>query len=537
MRIKTQLTLFIVLMIGLVGGMTWIGLSTFRALGQSVEAQRKTTQALHDALDAESRASLAFKTAVQEWKNVLIRGHDAEARAKYAKALKESSQEVVKSLGEIEALGPAIGLDATLVPPVRTGLNDLLAAYDAAQAAWKVGDDLAYRAADGALKGKDRPVAKAMEALRKGINDLADAGQARTVAEAQAAETDGERHLIGFAIGTALVAILVGTAFSLLLRRPLERLRQTLVRLAAHDFHHPVSDQSRRDEIGEMASALEQLRRGLEAEHEVTLALQARIAELTRAAEGLAQTGSTLTQAAGTSSTRAAGVVQASRETSESVSSAAAAAEEMSASIQEISVSSGQAVDMVQKAMANGQEATAAMAEMVRANEAINQVAKSIADIAARTNLLALNASIEAASAGDAGRGFAVVAGEVKDLARQTATSTQDISTRIDGVRHSVQQVEGAIARMTQAIEGISGIQQSIAGSLQAQSAVTSDIGHTIITVSTRSQAIADAIAEVSSSAATTEQNAQVTSAAAQELTRLAGEFGSLAKRLERSAA
>src|SRR3954451_2927057 len=106
----------------------------------------------------------------------------------------------------------------------------------------------------------------------------------------------------------------------------------------------------------------------------------------------------------------------------------------------------------------------------------IGKVTETITEISSQTNLLALNAAIEAARAGSAGKGFAVVANEIKELAQQTATATEDIKGRIGGVQSSAATGIGEIERVSQVIREVSDIVASIAAAIEEQSTVTRDI-------------------------------------------------------------
>src|SRR5208337_849333 len=106
----------------------------------------------------------------------------------------------------------------------------------------------------------------------------------------------------------------------------------------------------------------------------------------------------------------------------------------------------------------------------------IGAVADMIGDIAARTNLLALNATIEAARAGDAGKGFAVVASEVKQLAAQTARSTQEIGRQIGEVRAATGASVTAVDQIERTIGEIEAIAGSIAAAVEQQGAATAEI-------------------------------------------------------------
>jgi methyl-accepting chemotaxis protein len=121
-------------------------------------------------------------------------------------------------------------------------------------------------------------------------------------------------------------------------------------------------------------------------------------------------------------------------------------------------------------------------------------VIKVITSIAQQTNLLALNATIEAARAGEAGKGFAVVANEVKELAKETAKATEDISRKIEAIQADTQGAVEAIARISGIINQISDIQNTIASAVEEQSATTNEIGRNISEASKGSTEIAQNI-------------------------------------------
>jgi methyl-accepting chemotaxis protein len=134
----------------------------------------------------------------------------------------------------------------------------------------------------------------------------------------------------------------------------------------------------------------------------------------------------------------------------------------------------------------------------------IGKVIKVITSIAQQTNLLALNATIEAARAGDAGRGFAVVASEVKELAKQTATATEDISQRIEAIQNDSNGAVKAIAEITEVIDRINDLQNTIASAVEEQTATTNEIARNVAEAAKGSSDIAKNIGIVAQNAQST---------------------------------
>ena len=170
---------------------------------------------------------------------------------------------------------------------------------------------------------------------------------------------------------------------------------------------------------------------------------------------------------------RAEGAVRGSNAASANVETAAAAAEELSASIKEISRQLAQANEVVRSAATDATATNDDIAALARVAQRIGDVVKLIQDIAEQTNLLALNATIEAARAGEAGRGFAVVASEVKSLAVQTAKATKEIANEISSIQSSTGDAVAAIRAITQRMQDINSHSSEVAGAIAQQELAT----------------------------------------------------------------
>ncbi len=134
--------------------------------------------------------------------------------------------------------------------------------------------------------------------------------------------------------------------------------------------------------------------------------------------------------------------------------------------------------------------------ELGGAADEIGKVIELIQNIAEQTNLLALNATIEAARAGDAGKGFAVVATEVKELARQTASATEDIRKRVEGIQGSTGLAVKSIGDISEVVKQVNELSQTIASAVEEQSITTREIGKNMLQSSTAAQMVARGVAE-----------------------------------------
>ena len=163
-----------------------------------------------------------------------------------------------------------------------------------------------------------------------------------------------------------------------------------------------------------------------------------------------------------------------------SVNTVATAIEEMSVSLNEVSKNSGQAANVAGKASRSAANTAETVNKLGRSAQEIGKVVDMIKGIAAQTNLLALNATIEAASAGEAGKGFAVVANEVKELAKQTASATEEIRAQVEDMQGNTQQAVKAIDEIVQVIGEINAISGNIAASVEEQTATTNEISKNV---------------------------------------------------------
>jgi methyl-accepting chemotaxis protein len=333
-------------------------------------------------------------------------------------------------------------------------------------------------------------------------------------------------------VGIVVMLTLIGSAtFSVLsIARPIRRIGDVLLELAHGNKAVEIPYVRRADEIGDNARAAQTFKENLirieqmeaaQKDAEAAAAAARKTAMLKLADEfqaaigGIVNTVSSasaqLESAAGTLTSTADNtqelsglVAAASEEASTNVGAVASATEEMSASVGEIGRQVQDSKRIAGEAVKQAEKTDSRITELSQAAARIGDVVRLITAIAEQTNLLALNATIEAARAGEAGRGFAVVASEVKALAAQTAKATDEITTQIAGMQVATQESVGAIKEISSTITRISDIAQTVAATLEEQAGVTTEIARNVGEAAKGTAEVADRITEVNRGASAT---------------------------------
>jgi methyl-accepting chemotaxis protein len=220
-------------------------------------------------------------------------------------------------------------------------------------------------------------------------------------------------------------------------------------------------------------------------------------------------TANTLLGSSGQTSNRAESAVHAFHEASTNVETAAVAADELSHSIAEINRQLSHTSDIVRLATEEARITDEEIGGLAAGAQKIGDVVKLIRNIAEQTNLLALNATIEAARAGEAGRGFAVVASEVKSLAVQTAKATEEIAGLILGVQQSTSGAVEAIRKIAARMQQINQFTSAVAVSVEQQNAATEEISHNVASAAQATGQVVAVLGDVAGAATETRTSAE----------------------------
>jgi len=505
--------------------LTYVRSRDIREIGVAVEQRASTIKAL-TALQRD------LNQTQSKGRHAVLAGTEQARRDVARKAFNSAWEDTEKDVAELDDLAPKWTLQENrdrwvkskeILPKLREAQEASmdLAIGTSADSVVKAGNDFADRATsvNDPLKDVLQAMADSFASLSKQANEqLAAANTSMTWTMLISA-------LLGLGIGIG-VATYMGRSISAGTSAVLSKAEA----IARGDLTSEEVNIGSNDEIGDLAKAMNKMQANLV---KMIVAVAENAQQVANASEEFSAVSQQITSNSEETTAQANVVSTATDQVNRNLQTVATGAEEMSSTIADIAKNATESARISGEAVKTAETTNATVSKLGVSSAEIGQVIKVITSIAQQTNLLALNATIEAARAGEAGKGFAVVANEVKELAKQTAKATEDISQKIAAIQNDTKGAVDAIATIGAVINQISDISSTIATAVEEQSATTNEMSRNVTEAAKGSTEITQNIAGVSQAAQGTSSSAHESMKAAEQLAQMSTQLRGLVEQFK----
>ena len=506
-------------------GLAYLKSREIREIGAQVDLRATTTKTL-TALQRD------LNQTQSKGRQAVLAGTEQARRDIGRKAFNSAWEDIKKDSTQLDALAPKWTLQENrdrwgkakeVLPKLREAQEASmdLAIGTSAESVVKGGNDFADKATS------------VNDPLKAILQEMSDSFVAlSTQSNEQLAATNSSMgwtmlisSLLGLGIGIG-VATYMGRSISAATSAVLSKAEA----IAAGDLTGEEVAANSNDELSDLATAMNKMQGNLV---KMIVAVAENAQQVANASEEFSAVSQQISTNSEETTAQANIVSTATEQVNRNLQTVATGAEEMSSTIQDIAKNATESARVSGEAVRTAQITNDTISKLGVSSAEIGQVIKVITSIAQQTNLLALNATIEAARAGEAGKGFAVVANEVKELAKQTAKATEDISQKIAAIQSDTKGAVDAIATIGAVINQISDISSTIATAVEEQSATTNEMSRNVTEAAKGSNEITQNIAGVSQAAQGTSSSAHESMKAAQQLAQMSTQLRGLVEQFK----
>jgi methyl-accepting chemotaxis protein len=470
--------------------------------------------------------------AASNARQVVLAGSQTSRREEARKLFDQAWSDANKDLSDLEALAPRFVLQANRdrISQVKQQLPVLDQTFEDAFRVSAGNSPDAVEKAGNTLYDKGIEV---NNAIKKTLDDMTDAMLGLLKTEKEKLNSDEQTVFWGLALST-LIAIAMGISIAIYVGNRISAATQEVLAqaeaIASGDLSQAELHRQSSDELGDLAMAMNKMQNNLKA---MIVAVSENAQQVANASEEFSAVSQQITTNSEETTAQANVVSNATDQVNRNLQTVATGAEEMSSTIQDIAKNATESARVASEAVRTAETTNVTISKLGVSSAEIGQVIKVITSIAQQTNLLALNATIEAARAGEAGKGFAVVANEVKELAKQTAKATEDISLKIAAIQNDTKGAVDAIATIGAIINQINDISSTIATAVEEQSATTNEMSRNVSEAAKGSSEITLNIAGVSQAAQGTSSSAHESMKAAQQLAQMSTQLRGLVEQFK----
>jgi methyl-accepting chemotaxis protein len=496
------------------------------------ETQYRTMTVRIPSISALRNLQRELNQTMSKGRQAVLAGSEQERREAAKKLFDGTWDDIAKDIASLDELAPKWTLQANRdrLEDVKKQIPLLRATEEAAMTHAAGSERDAVITAGNEFADQATP---ANEAIKKPLGEVADSNDKLLQQETEDLNGDNRSLNLTMAV-TTFAALGIGIFVAIFLSRAIAGATQSVLvqaeAIAAGDLTRDDLKVRSRDELGDLTVAINKMSSSLK---RMILAITENAMHVASASEELNSTSQQITANSEETSAQADVVSKAAQTVSQNLQTVATGAEEMGASIKEIAKNATEAARVATGAVKVAETTTATVSKLGDSSTEIGQVIKVITSIAQQTNLLALNATIEAARAGEAGKGFAVVANEVKELAKETAKATEDISRKIEAIQTDTKAAVDAIASISGVINQINDISSTIATAVEEQNATTNEMSRNVSEAATGSNEITSNVAGVAEAAQSTTRGATETQKASQQLLETSAELRRLVEQFK----